>query len=376
MNHHLIPEVIRQELVAPHELHLGPMTSGGLSGAWIWRCQSPRGPVALRGWPTVHPTPERLSQIHAAMRSARQQGLLSIPAVFSNRQGESFTGDGQRLWELTQWMPGTADYHRAPSTQRLQSAVRAVANLHVAWRAACDSTSQSQWVYCSSKDATLLATSAGASASNSAGPSVGLSPTVAERRQKLELSLQRLQAWRSRCGGSTVYGSSISTGSIIGDPQAYTAAVSGLAQQTLVHLAARGPALLQELIEVQRVLVPLHFVLRDVWSDHILFTEDRVTGIIDFGAARVDEPATDVARLLGSLEPLDASRWLIGWQAYHADNPRVDLERVRLLDRVGTLLAAVQWLQWLAIEPRQFDMPIQQLLLRWQRLLQRLDASC
>src|SRR5690606_5799306 len=116
--------------------------------------------------------------------------------------------------------------------------------------------------------------------------------------------------------------------------QPSSASASRLAQQTLMHLAALGPELLQHLIHIQRTAVPLQFVLRDVWSDHILFTEDCVTGIIDFGAARVDEPATDVARLLGSLEPRDASRWLLGWEAYQAANPHVDLERVRLLDRV------------------------------------------
>lgn len=351
------------------------MIGGGLSGAWIWHGQSPRGPVALRAWPAVHPTPERLSQIHSAMRRARQQGLLSIPAVFDNRQGKSFTSDGQRLWELTQWVPGMANYHQAPSTQRLQSALRAVAKLHVAWHSANDASAQNLWLNCSSKDATLLVASGGIAETHSTGPAVGPSPTVAERRQKLEFSLQRLQAWRRQTGGSGVYGSSTLTGSILADPQTSSAVLSALAHLTLVHLAARGPELLKDLIEFQRVPVPLHFVLRDVWSDHILFTEDRVTGIIDFGAARVDEPATDVARLLGSLEPLDDSRWLIGWQAYHAENPHVDVQRVRLLDRVGTLLAAVQWLQWLVTEPRQFDVPIAQLLSRWQRLLQRLDAS-
>ena len=211
---------------------------------------------------------------------------------------------------------------------------------------------------------------------NFAEPSVGRSPTVAERRQKLELSLQRQRAWQNRIGGSSKRGDINPLGSMIGDSQLSglqpTAAVDMLAQQTLMHVALLGPELLQELIKVQSIPVPLHFVLRDVWSDHILFSEDRVTGIIDFGAVRVDEPATDVARLLGSLEPLDAARWLVGWQTYHAENPHVDLDRVRLLDRVGTLLAAVQWLQWLVIEPRQFDVPLQHLLTRWQRLLQRL----
>ncbi|MEZ6080882.1 MAG: hypothetical protein R3C56_36000 [Pirellulaceae bacterium] len=57
------------------------------------------------------------------------------------------------------------------------------------------------------------------------------------------------------------------------------------------------------------------------------------------------------------LEPLDQRRWLFGWEAYRAVNPHVELDRVRLLDRVGTLLSAVQWLQWLVLQPRAFSAP-------------------
>ncbi len=366
MNLHLIPQVIRHELVAPHEVHLGAMASGGLSGAWIWQGQSPHGPVALRAWPTVHPTPERLSQIHAAMRTARQLGLEIIPRIFGNRQGDSYVSDGQRLWELTQWMPGAADYHSAPSAQRLQAAMRSLAELHLAWYRAAAGDASTAWSNCSAAVASVV------------GPVSGASPTVAERRQKLEFSLQQQSAWQRCVFASGADCAARQTDSLVNvfgpnfsEPTA--AALSSLAQQTLLHLAALGPGLLRHLIEVQATPVRLQFVLRDVWSDHILFSEDRVSGIIDFGAARVDEPATDVARLLGSLEPLDASRWLLGWQAYHAGNPHIELVRVQLLDRVGTLLAAVQWLQWLVIQPRQFDAPLPQLLERWRRLVVRLE---
>lgn len=302
------------------------------------------------------------------MRSARQQGLENIPRIFGNCHGQSFTGDNRRLWELTQWMPGAADYHQAPSTQRLQSALRALARLHVAWQASADWVAPPLRFNCSPVAASVM------------WPSEGPSPTVAERRQKLELSLQQQQSWRRYVFAGSALGNPIPEeaqrgSSQLTSSQPNAASASILAQQTLMHLAALGPELLRHLIDIQTTTVPLQFVLRDVWSDHILFTGDCVTGIIDFGAARIDEPATDVARLLGSLEPHDASRWLLGWEAYHAANPHVDLERVRVLDRVGTLLAAVQWLQWLVIEPRQFDVPVQQLLLRWQRLLQRLEAQ-
>ncbi|MCC7333494.1 MAG: aminoglycoside phosphotransferase family protein [Pirellulaceae bacterium] len=325
-NHYSIPETILQELVAPNSVSLGPLASGGLSGAQVWHCQSPHGPVALRCWPAAHPSRERLGEIHAAMFAARQHGVPFVPAITLNRHGGSFTSDGRHLWEVTQWMPGTADYLAAPSSQRLQAALRALGTLHRTWQASPQPLTQR-----------------------------GLSPTVVERRQKLEHCLQQLPHWaRLPLGESSHH---------------------GLAIQTMQHLAAHGPQLLPQLASSRDQPVALHFVLRDVWSDHVLFTDDRVTGIIDFGAARIDEPATDVARLLGSLEPLDQRRWLFGWEAYRAVNPHVELDRVRLLDRVGTLLSAVQWLQWLVLQPRAFNAPANRLVERWQRLLRRLDLD-
>ncbi len=326
MNYYSIPETILQELVAPNSLSLGPMASGGLSGAQIWQCQSPQGPVALRCWPTAHPTRQRLNEIHAAMCAARQTELTFVPALTKNRHGGSFTSDGRHLWEVTQWMPGKADYLAEPSPQRLQAALQALAKLHLAWR-----------------ETPQPATPA------------GRSPAAIERRQKLEHCLQQLHYWKLQPLDDSPH--------------------CRLARRTLQHLAACGPQLLHQLTSSLDQQVALHFVLRDVWSDHVLFSGDRVSGIIDYGAARVDEPATDVARLLGSLEPFDQRQWLIGWDAYHAVNPHVDLERVRLLDRVGTLLSAVQWLQWLVLQPRQFDATTTQLVERWQRLLHRLELD-
>lgn len=329
MNHHLIPETIRQELVVPNALNPQSLASGGLSGASIWMCQSSYGPFALRCWPAEHPTPQRLSDIHAAMYSARSQGVEYVPSLLNNRHGKSFTSDGLRLWEVTQWMPGAADYLHAPSTPRLQAALEALATLHRVWQM-------------------LPATPEHVA--------VGPSPAMLERYRRLEVSLRQLRDWTRLPLGDSPHRS--------------------LATQTLQHLAVRGPQLLELLRPLCATPVPLHFVLRDVWSDHLLFVDERVTGIIDYGAARLDEPATDVARLLGSLEPFDERKWLVGWEAYQTLNPQVDLERVRMLDRVGTLLSALQWLQWLVLEPRAFDASAKQLVERWQRLITRLELAC
>ncbi len=329
MEYHLIPERIRQELLQPHSVQIGELQSGGLSGAMVWRSQSIHGVVALRCWPAEHPSPLRLSQIHAALSAARELGQVYIPTLFANRVGDTFTSDGSRLWELSQWMPGVADYQQTPSDARLKSALTALANLHKAW-------------------ATSRPTS-----------ETAISPTATER-------IVKLQGWLSRL-------SNLSRHPMPATDETHR--LQYLANQTIRQLAIRGPELLQLMTELRSQPVDLHFVLRDIWSDHVLFTNEQVTGIIDFGAARVDEPATDVARLLGSLVPFDTDRWQVGWDAYHEVNPLVDRQRVVALDRVATLLSALQWLEWLVIEPRNFRVQTKELLERWQRLVARLEPS-
>lgn len=248
--------------------------------------------------------------------------------MFANRSGGTFTSDGRRLWELAQWMPGVADYHQAPTDARLSSAMKALASLHNTW---AQTTSA------------VVAT---------------VSPTVLQRRDILQewlFRLPKLQRHPVRIANQE-------------QP------LEDLTQRTLQQLAERGSAELQALGELQRQPVNLHFVLRDIWSDHVLFTQEQVTGMIDFGAARVDEPATDVARLLGSLEPTNANRWQLGWDTYRQYNSHVHYERVVILDRVANLLSALQWFEWLVLEPRSFQVSQHELLARWQRLVVRLES--
>lgn len=50
----------------------------------------------------------------------------------------------------------------------------------------------------------------------------------------------------------------------------------------------------------QRVSVQLCFT--DVHRDHVLYSGDEVTGLIDYGAVKLDSPAVDLARLFGENE--------------------------------------------------------------------------
>jgi Ser/Thr protein kinase RdoA (MazF antagonist) len=97
--------------------------------------------------------------------------------------------------------------------------------------------------------------------------------------------------------------------------------------------------------------------LCDVWHDHLLFEGDRVTGVIDYGSAKIDHPAVDVARLLGSLVPDDPAAWQVGVHAYRSTRPFGDeeVELARALDETGTVIGAAMWLRWLYEEFRLYE---------------------
>ena len=102
---------------------------------------------------------------------------------------------------------------------------------------------------------------------------------------------------------------------------------------------------------------PLQPCLCDVWNDHVLFGGDCVTGLIDYGAMKIDHPAVDLARLLGSLVQDDAAGWATGLAAYREVRPLSadEEELARALDVTGTVAAAAVWLRWLYHEGKEFE---------------------
>ncbi|MBY0229032.1 MAG: phosphotransferase [Gemmataceae bacterium] len=103
------------------------------------------------------------------------------------------------------------------------------------------------------------------------------------------------------------------------------------------RLAAVGPAGLRP-------------CLCDPRPGNVLFAGSEVSGIVDWADMRVDSPAGDVARLLGELASDDEARWAAGMAAYRRVRPldAAEEELARLLDRAGTLVAALRWERRLA----------------------------
>jgi Ser/Thr protein kinase RdoA (MazF antagonist) len=99
--------------------------------------------------------------------------------------------------------------------------------------------------------------------------------------------------------------------------------------------------------------------LCDIWHDHVLLEDERLTGLIDYGGVQLDTVAADLARLLGSLAGDNPELRGAGLQAYRRVRP-LSLEEeslVPVLEETGTVLAAAGWLRWLYLEHRTYDNP-------------------
>src|SRR5262249_22550113 len=94
-----------------------------------------------------------------------------------------------------------------------------------------------------------------------------------------------------------------------------------------------------------------------IWHDHVLFSDDAVTGIVDFGSIKTDHVAVDLARLLGSMAGTDTDLWQAGLRAYARCRPLAAHEEalVAALDRSGAILGAANWLLWLYRDGKQFE---------------------
>ncbi len=316
----LIPEIVWQKLLRPNGCSDPRRVQGGLSQSFVFRCSSPAGPSCLRGWPSKAYPQQKLDLIVAALSTARDSGIHFVPAYFYNSDGSIFVDDGQLQWELTEWLPGSPNYLANPSPARLESACRSLADIHAAW----------------SRSATL-----------------GCSPAVRQRCDLLAAVLdgEEVRAWRPKCSDEVER-------TLIGE--------------TVDQVNRHASNCFSQLLQISSETVTLHSCIRDIRCEHVLFTGERVTGIVDFGALRIDEPATDLARLLGTCEPLDHHTWLKGFESYCENTSTIQLRRVAILDYASCLLSAVQWARWLVVERRAFPCAREQLLDRWQGFLHRL----
>lgn len=299
---------------------------GGFSGAQLWRGHGSAGDFCLRAWPAGGITASVLGNIHHFIDQAGKSGLEFVPKIHRTRQQDSFVFLEDRFWDMTSWMPGEANFHRRPSSPRLANACTALAQIHEAWKSAL-----------SRQDPC---------------------PAVLRR-------LEKARQWQTL----------VDSGWRPEFSQQRLASFHPWAERAWVLLRSRLLSSTELLRPWGDLPVSLQPCLCDIWHDHVLFTGDTVTGIVDYGSVKLDHVAVDLARLLGSMVGDDAKRRTVGLDAYSRlrNLSASEVALVDVLDRTGTLLAAANWLRWIYHEGRSYE-DMDRAALRLVALVQRLES--
>lgn len=293
--------------------------TGGFSGAGIFCIHVAGQDYCLRRWPTLAPDPARLIGLHRLLDHTASLGLTQIAVPLKSAENSTLVGADTHWWQLEPWLPGQADFHRQPTRTRLKEALQVLARWHLAAQRFVPRAAEQTWF-----------------SSCASAPSPGL----AERSR-------RIKQWRG-----------ISEQAV---PQLLQAPAGRDFQPLLAqigrHCQALAPTISRKLAGLLPTPVPLQPCLRDIWHDHLLFTGDQLTGLIDPSACRTENVATDLARLLGSLVEDDRAEWDFALDCYQAVRP-LSLTELRLLpafDDSGVLLSGITWLEWLLVEQRPFQ---------------------
>jgi homoserine kinase type II len=297
------------------------VTAAGFSGALIFRAEAAAGTYCLRGWPVGALPEARLVGLHRLLEFVQRQSGVPVAVPVAAVDGGTLVGERGRLWQLEPWLPGEADYWQRPSQEKLQNAMRVLADWHRTAFAFRCTDAESRW----------FAQRAQAS-----------SPAVAER-------LELVRRWQS--------------GRLEQLKQKITVArtpfdVETIARMTLLFAQA-GPFVQRGLESALSYRVPLNPCLRDIWHDHVLFSGDAVTGLIDPSACRAENRATDLARLLGSLVGDDRELWSMAIEEFarHIPLSTNELRLIEVLDQSSVLLSGMTWLDRIFLQQTTIDQP-------------------
>ena len=298
-------------------------SGGGFSGAQLWKLNGSASSLCLRRWPNSHPDRERLAWIHLVLAHAKHNECTFVAAPIRSLKDETFTTEDGSLWEVTPWMPGVADFNLNPSDVKLSNAMEALARFHLA----------------------------SAQVSLDFRQSTNLQARLSQLNH-LPAKLEQIKA------------------SSFANQDTPTINLAELLANIEIADRIIAPTLRNQLPDFAAMTWPVQPVIRDVWHDHILFSRDDVTGLVDFGAMQMDHVSLDIARLLGSLRFTrdkqidlsgrpsdDLSYWQAAITAYSQIRRlnEAEIALIPLLDASGILLGSMSWLNWILIENRSFE---------------------
>ena len=267
--------------------------SAGFSGAEIVRIETELGSFCLRGWPARSLPAERILGLHCLLSHVFQAGLQEVPVPVPARNGETLLAWNGQYWQLEPWMPGQADFWSHPSPPRLRDVMSRLALFHQLTRDYADCGSARNWFFHEDQ---------------------AHSPAVLER-------LAYLNQWKH----TKIH---LLRAALATETQA---ALHEMGREFASRFDRVANSLGMKLEWLSRVKFSLQPCLRDLWHDHVLYTGEKVTGLIDASACRGENVATDLARLLGSLLMDDRAAWALALTEYEQHRP-LDAHERALLD--------------------------------------------
>jgi homoserine kinase type II len=274
----------------------------GFSEAHVWRVDG----FALRCWHAAM-NADRLRHIHRLLCHISEAGITQVPKPLSSRSGDSVVVDSKnQLWQLEPWMPGVASFLENPTESRRRSVFQTLGRWHNESSRFGHAQSHKLFGYTNQPCETLRLRSQ-------------MIKSQAESLAQIESGLANESDSRFRQLGGQIAN-----------------AFRRLHRQ-----------IADELHTVAFLDVPVFPVMRDLWHDHLLFEGDQLTGLIDFGAVRSESVACDLSRLLGSLfgdNQEQRTKSLDDYQSIRALTSN-ELRLIEPLDRSGTLLSCMTWLE-------------------------------
>jgi Ser/Thr protein kinase RdoA (MazF antagonist) len=282
--------------------------AGGYSGARLWRFRALTGQFVLRSWPPHGPSRAQLERIHDWLFLTSETGLTPVPVRDnSDRTVQEFEGT---LWEITPWLSGQAESAHPPPIGRLKAAFTGLAALHARWASVLDRSA---------------------------------SPGLALRCRTVEHLIR---------GGFDVIENAVAH-----QPTSSMLAAAG--RQWLALARTLAPVLYETLRKASKSSVVLQPCLRDARPEHFLFEQDRLSGIVDFGAMGMECVAGDLARLIGEWLGGDPALRAQALTAYERIRPltRGESSLIPVFESSADLLIGERWLHWHFLERRQFDDP-------------------
>ena len=286
----------------------------GFSGSLLWKISTNETDYLLRCWP-CETKRERIAWIHTVQSQIRGSGFLYTPQIFQAENQQTFAHVDGRYWELAAWMPGASNSGFDLSESKLLSMFGLLAQFHLH----------------SVQIPAAIPMQSGASS------------TVQERIELIEyfnaIPLEQL----SKAILQTKWKDFINR-----------------AVELFDAYQKHSQQLLHELNSVKHLRFHLQPCLRDARGEHFLFESGEPSGLIDYGAMRMESVAVDLARLSSSTirsSEVAQHEKVVAHYEQHRSLTSDEKSLIQVLMNSSRYLTGMNWIRWVALEKKQFASP-------------------